>query len=90
MKSIENKSPQNIILESRNNLRVSGVKDIDNFSETKIVIDTTLGELVIKGEDLHIISLEKESGDLSLTGKVSSLIYSSLKGRENIFRRIFR
>lgn len=90
MKSIENRSPQNIILESRNNLRVSGVKDIDNFSETKIVIDTTLGELVIKGEDLHIISLEKESGDLSLTGKVSSLIYSSLKGRENIFRRIFR
>lgn len=90
MKSIENRSPQNIILESRKNLRVSGVKDIDNFSETKIVIDTTLGELVIKGDDLHIISLEKESGDLSLTGNVSSLIYSSLKGRENIFRRIFR
>ena len=82
--------PQNIILEERKKLRITGVKDIDSFSETKVVLNTSLGELVIKGEDLHIIMLETETSDFSLTGTVSSLIYSGFATNANIFRRLFR
>lgn len=82
--------PQNIILEGRKKLKVSGVKDIDSFSETKVVLNTVLGELLIKGEDLHIIMLETETGDFSLSGNVSSLVYNSFSSNANIFRRIFR
>ena len=82
--------PQNIILEDRKKLRVSGVKDIDSFSETKVVLNTSLGELVIKGEDLHIIMLETETGNFSLTGSVNSLVYNGFATNANVFRRLFR
>lgn len=82
--------PQNIILENRRALRVSGVKDIDSFSETKVVLETALGELVIRGEELHIIALETETGDFSLSGKVNSLAYSSFPTNAGALRRIFR
>lgn len=90
MKPQEFRTPQNIILENRKKLRVSGVKDIDCFTETKVVLDTQLGELVIRGTDLHIIALETETGDFSMTGEVSSLAYNSFSSNANIFRRIFR
>lgn len=90
MKQQEFRTPQNIILENRKKLRISGVKDIDCFTETKVVLATQLGELVIKGTDLHIIALETETGDFSMTGEVSALTYNSFSSNANIFRRIFR
>lgn len=90
MKKAETGIPQNIILENRNKLRISGVTDIDSFTETKIVLNTVLGELVIKGEDLHIIELITETGDFSMNGSISALIYSSFGTNAGVFRRIFR
>ena len=68
--------PQNIIMENRKSLRISGVKDIDSFTETRIVLSTILGELIIKGEDLHVMALDAETGDFSMTGSISSCTYS--------------
>ena len=60
--------PHNVIMENRRELRISGVKDIDSFSETKIVLNTIMGELVVRGRDLHVRALEAETGDLSMFG----------------------
>ena len=90
MKEQNSNLPQNIILESRKALRVTGVKDIDSFSETKVVLDTVLGELVIKGEELHIIALETESGDFSLNGQIRSLVYNTFKSNSGPISRFFR
>ena len=59
--------PHNVIMENRRELRISGVKDIDSFSETKIVLNTIMGELVVRGRDLHVRALEAETGDLPKT-----------------------
>lgn len=80
----------NITLECRKKLKISGVKDIDSFSETKVVLNTVMGELVVKGDDLHIIMLETETGDFSMSGNVSSLVYNSFSTNANIFRKLFR
>lgn len=81
---------QNIILENRKGLRISGVKDIDSFSESKIVLNTILGELVIRGEELHINELAAEAGELTMSGKINSLVYNSFNSNANIFRRLLR
>ncbi|MGN0686594.1 MAG: sporulation protein YabP [Oscillospiraceae bacterium] len=83
-------SPQNIILENRSQLRISGVKDIDSFTESKVVIDTVLGELVIKGENLHINQLEQTTGDFSVSGSIRSLVYNSFPEEAGFFSRLFR
>ncbi len=82
--------PHNIIMENRQELRISGVKDIDSFTETKIVLSTVMGELVIKGQDLHVSVLEAETGDFSMTGKIKCLCYNTFSSSDNIFSKMFR
>ncbi len=82
--------PHNVIMENRRELRISGVKDIDSFSETKIVLNTKMRELVVHGRDLHVRALEAEPGDLSLFGDIKSLCYNSFSSSENMFGKLFR
>ncbi len=82
--------PHNVIMEDRSTLRISGVKDIDSFTESRIVLSTVMGELVIKGEDLHVNVLESETGDFSMTGKIRSLVYNNFSSSDNVFGRLFR
>lgn len=80
----------NLILENRKMLRISGVNDIDSFSENRIILSTVMGELVIKGEDLHVVNLEAESGDFCMTGTVNSLIYTRHSPLDGPVRKLFR
>lgn len=82
--------PHNIIMESRKTLRISGVKDIDSFTENRIILSTVMGELVIKGDDLHVITLEAESGDFSMTGTINSLTYSRNSALDGPVKKLFR
>ena len=43
---------QNIILENRNKLSVSGVKDVLSFDDQVVIMETELGLLTVKGENL--------------------------------------
>lgn len=83
-------TPQNIVMENRKNLRVSGVKDIDSFTETRIVLSTIMGELVIKGEDLHVTNLDAETGDFSMTGSIYSCSYSRKSVMDGPIKKLFR
>lgn len=80
----------NIIMENRKTLRISGVKDIDGFSENRIVLSTVMGELIIKGDDLHIGNLEAENGDLSMTGNINSIVYSRHSVMDGPVKKLFR
>ena len=44
----------NLILEERGSLTVTGVEDIDSFDDQTVVIYTGLGELTVRGNQLHI------------------------------------
>ena len=65
----------NAILENRQRLQLSGVTDVDSFDEDEIRLFTQLGELTIKGKDLHINEISVESGDVSVEGDIWSLVY---------------
>ena len=82
--------PHNLIMENRKAMRISGVKDIDSFSESRIVLSTVMGELVIKGDDLHIGELDAQSGDLSMTGCVTSIVYSRHSVMDGPIKKLFR
>jgi len=84
---IQNKEPEpkgfhNLILENRNNLSLTGVTDVDNFDEGTIVLYTQLGELTIQGKDLHINSMNVETGNLSVEGDIWSLVYGEKEKRK--------
>ena len=80
----------NVIMESRSSLKITGVNDIDKFSDSIIVLSTVMGELVIKGEDLHVTTLDSETKDFFMTGTINSLCYSKNSVMDGPFRKIFR
>ena len=68
-----------IVLEEREQLAVSGVEEVESFDENTIVMYTSRGTLVVRGEGLHIEKLSLDGGDLKVEGRVNALIY----GEEN-------
>lgn len=75
------KTSQNIILENRKKLVISGVKDIDNFDNNIISALTSLGHLTIKGTELKINNFSVETGDASIVGNINSLVYDNLRDK---------
>ncbi|MDD2573087.1 MAG: sporulation protein YabP [Bacillota bacterium] len=69
-----------ITLEDRGSLSISGVKDIYNFDENKVALETSLGTLTVTGEGLQINKLSIDDGNLQVKGNITSCIYS--EGRE--------
>ena len=68
-------SPQRIELSGRESLTVSGVEDVDRFDEPEIVMNTSLGVLVVTGDSLHIGKLSLDGGELHVDGRIDSLLY---------------
>ena len=65
-----------ITLSERKNIIINGVKKIDSFDEEEFYLETTMGDLIIKGEELEIIKLDTLV--LVLLPSVSSFICKSL------------
>ncbi len=84
---------QNIVLENRNKLSVSGVKDVISFDDELVIIETELGLLTVKGNNLKINKLSIDTGDVSVEGEISNLGYSdpTKKSQEQgLFSKIFK
>ena len=86
-----NAMPHNLVLEDRRLLTLSGVSDVGSFDEETVVVFTDLGELTIRGSDLHINRLSVEVGELTVEGKISALIYSQdAAPKGGFFSKVFR
>ncbi len=82
---------QNVIIENRKKLNISGVKEVSSFDDETILLDTALGKMTIKGEQLHIESFNTTTGDLTATGKVYAVVYmSEVKTTGGFLSRLFR
>lgn len=84
---------QNLVLENRNKLSVSGVKDVLSFDDELVIMETELGLLTIKGDNLKINKLSIDTGDVVVEGEISNLGYNnhSKKNEEGgILSKIFK
>lgn len=84
---------QNLILENRGKLSVSGVNDVLSFDDQVVMVDTELGLLTVKGENLRINKLSLDTSEVIVEGEVSSLIYSQNKQDKNsgtLLSKIFK
>ena len=75
VKEIEATFSHGITLAERKNIVVTGVKKIESFDSEEFLMDTTLGFLDIKGSDLEIDKLDTYQGNVSIKGKIDSMIY---------------
>ena len=83
---------QNIVLENRTHLNVSGVIDVLNFDEQLVTLETELGVLIIKGSNLRLNKFNLDNTDLSVNGDINSIIYDDKPSSksEGFITRIFK
>ena len=67
---------QNLVLENRERLSVSGIIDVESFNDECVIVDTELGVLIVRGEDLHISKLNLDNAELNVEGDIFSCEYS--------------
>lgn len=87
--------PHKILFQNRQSGAVTGVLDVISFDEKVIILSTQCGKLTIKGEELHVNQLNLEKGEVDLSGRVDSLIYTEGgKGKneqkESLLGRLFQ
>lgn len=81
----------NVIIDAREKLTANGIIDVKSFDETLIVGKTDNEAISIKGEKLHIDTLDLDAGKLSVTGTIDSVVYSgTYVSNETIWEKLFR
>jgi len=80
---------QNIILENRRRLTVSGVEEVDGFDDSYVQLRTVLGEMTVRGEELHVDQLSVETGELLVTGEIGEITYAETTESRGFFSRLF-
>ena len=70
------------------------MKKIDNFDDNQFLLDTVMGYLLVKGEQLELIKLDTSQGTVTIKGLINSLTYlddNNKKEKESsVFSRLFR
>lgn len=82
---------QNILIEDRSRINITGVEQVDSYNDNTIVLSTIKGGISIKGEGLNISKLNIDDGSLNISGSINSLTYISKEGApKNFMGRIFK
>ena len=80
----------NIIVENRKKFTLTGVAEVVSFDEETVILDTGLGRLAIKGEELKLGNFDTEKGDVTGEGKIHALIYTASSESGGFFSRLFK
>ena len=92
-KSVNTGVIQNLILENRGKLSISGVLDVLSFDDQVVIVETELGLLTVKGENLRINKLSLDTSEVIVEGDISNLSYSDKeieKTKGNLISKIFK
>ena len=82
-----------VTVNERKNIIITGVKKIESFDESEFFMETSMGNLTLKGSDLEIIKLDTYQGNVSIKGKLDSLSYSEGENKEKdggLFTKLFK
>ena len=73
------RSAHKIVISNRKSGVLNGVIDVLSFDVGEILLETELGMLMIKGNDLHVNRLTLEKVEIDIEGKIDSFTYSDVK-----------
>ncbi len=74
-------TPSNVTTEhfvrvnNRRTIEISGVKEVDSFDNEEFLLQTVMGYMVIRGENLQIKNLDVDQGNVAIKGKIYELSY---------------
>ena len=84
----ETRLPHKLQLNERKSLTMTGVTEVVSFDETAVVLQTSLGLLIVQGQQLQLKNLSLEGGQVAGEGDINALSYE--EPRQGGWRRLFR
>jgi len=82
-----------VIMSGRKLLDITGVKQVESFDNEEFLLETSMGFLAIKGQNLQMKNLDVEKGIVSIKGKIFDLVYLDEQHGEKakgFFSKLFR
>ncbi len=82
-----------ITITERKTIILSGIKKLNSFDDTEFFVDSIMGPIIIKGENLELLKLDTFQGNLSIKGKIFSVMYLDDNKKvkaESIIARLFK
>lgn len=93
MEQSKGQKQQDVKMHSRKLLEITGALNVESFDTEEFLLETVLGFLTIKGQNLHIKHLSLEQGIVVIEGLVHSLAYldGSTSGKsKGLFGKLFK
>ena len=83
---------QNIKIENRKSVTISGVSSVKSFDSEEFILDTKLGVLEIEGKDLVLGKMDLENGEVLIKGLIDKVEYSTKEKnkKESLVKRLFK
>jgi sporulation protein YabP len=92
--SVETALNHSIQITDRKTTLITGVKKLENFDSKEFFVESVMGYIIIKGENLELLKLDTYQGTLSLKGKLFFLSYVEENGKkskgESIMAKLFK
>ncbi|MCH1626929.1 sporulation protein YabP [Fredinandcohnia quinoae] len=64
-----------VIMRGRRILDITGVKQVESFDNEEFLLETVMGFLAIRGQNLQMKNLDVDKGIVSIKGKVYDMSY---------------
>jgi len=83
---------QNILVEDRNRITITGVEQVESFNDNTIILKTIKGGMIIKGENLNVDKLNLDDGNVKISGIINGINYvdKDLSQKGNLIGKIFK
>ena len=66
---------QEIKMMNRKTLEISGVMNVESFDSEEFLLETECGFLTVRGNNLHMKTLNLEQGLVAIEGHVNEIVY---------------
>jgi len=81
--------PHKLQLNDRKQLTMTGVTEVVSFDEDSVVLQTTLGTLIVQGQQLQLKNLSLDGGQVAVDGEISALAYEETRPHVGWRQRLF-
>lgn len=81
--------PHKLNLNERRQLTMTAVTEVVSFDETCVVLQTSLGLLIVQGQELQLKTLSIEGGQVAVDGHITALSYEEPRQTGSWRRRLF-
>ncbi len=84
---------QDVCLFSRKRMELTGIEEVESFTDEQITLSSSLGMIAVEGRNLKIESFSTEHGELKINGDFDSFYYYGKQDKDEkhgIFSKLFK